>query len=52
VEVVFCEETQTIEQAFRLERQIKGWRRARKAALARGEYDALVELARTAKMRT
>lgn len=38
-------------EAARTERQIKGWRRAKKEALINGEFHLLPELARTAKSR-
>ena len=34
-------------EAFLRERQVKGWSRQKKEALIRGEYEALVELARS-----
>ena len=46
VELVFAHETPTYHEAFLLERQIKGWSRAKKEALMAGEYDRLPELAR------
>ena len=33
-------------QAFLRERQVKGWSRAKKAALIRGDFEALFELSR------
>jgi len=35
------DETQHYYDALKWERQIKGWRRAKKQALIRGEYDAI-----------
>jgi predicted GIY-YIG superfamily endonuclease len=46
VERVWAEEFQTLDQAIAVERQIKGWSRAKKAALIQGEFDALPALAR------
>jgi len=37
----------TLEEAFLAERQIKGWRRAKKLALIRGDFRALRRLADT-----
>ena len=45
VELVFSYEVERIDEAFYLERQVKGWRREKKMALIRGDYEALVELA-------
>jgi predicted GIY-YIG superfamily endonuclease len=36
----------SIEQAFRFEKQVQGWGRRKREALVRGEYDALPELSR------
>ena len=52
VKLVYSYEVARIEDAFYLERQVKGWRRAKKEALIRGDYFALVELTRTARPST
>ena len=39
-----------LKDAMACERRIKGWRRAKKEALIRGDYEALRSLARTAKI--
>ena len=44
VKLVWAEEVPTYEDALRLERQIKGWRRAKKEALIRGDFEALHQL--------
>ncbi len=44
VALVWAQEVATYEEALRLERQIKGWRRAKKEALIRGDFDALHRL--------
>jgi len=46
VELAFSYEVATIHEAFLLERQIKGWSRAKKEALIASEFDLLPELAR------
>jgi len=46
VTVVFQQEFDRIEDAIAAERQVKGWRREKKEALIRGEYEALPSLAR------
>jgi len=51
VRLVYCYQVATVEEAFYLERQIKGWRREKKEALIRGDYSALVRLAQTATLR-
>ena len=45
VELVFVEEFDAIDSAFYLEKQIQGWRREKKEALIRGDYDLLPSLA-------
>ena len=45
VRLVFSEPFDSREEAFAAERQIKGWSRAKKLALARGEWDLVVQLA-------
>ena len=47
VELVFTEEFPSEHQAFLRERQVKGWSRAKKEALLRGDWDALVKLSRS-----
>jgi len=44
--MVWAEEHQDIHDAIANERQIRGWSRAKKEALIRGDYDALVQLSR------
>ena len=44
VELVFSDQFSTRQEAFHRERQIKGWFRARKEALIKGDWDGLVEL--------
>ena len=52
VTLVFSEVYDRIDDAIRRERQIKGWSRRKKEALIRGDYEALPDLARTAKPKT
>jgi len=47
VELVFHETFERIDDAIAAERQIKGWSRAKKEALIRGDFDELRILART-----
>ena len=44
VELVFSDQFSTRLEAFHREWQIKGWSRARKEALIKGDWDGLVEL--------
>ena len=44
VELLWSEAFATHDDAFRRERQIKGWSRAKKEALMRGDWEALVKL--------
>jgi putative endonuclease len=43
---VFAQHFDTITDAIAAERQVKGWSRAKKEAMIRGEWDQLPELAR------
>ncbi len=47
VTLVFSDQFPTLHEAFLCERQVKGWTRAKKEALIRRDYDALIELARS-----
>ncbi|MGL4573208.1 MAG: GIY-YIG nuclease family protein [Burkholderiaceae bacterium] len=47
VELVFQEACETRVQALTLERQIKGWNRAKKEALISGDFSKLVQLAKS-----
>jgi predicted GIY-YIG superfamily endonuclease len=46
VTLVWQGECQHIGEAFRLEKQIQGWSRAKREALIRGDFEALPALAR------
>ncbi|MDE2861084.1 MAG: GIY-YIG nuclease family protein [Chloroflexota bacterium] len=46
VELVFSHQFPTRDEAFRAERQVKGWSRAKKEALIRHDWDRIRELAR------
>lgn len=45
------EETRHYYDALRWERQIKGWSRAKKQALIRGEFDAIHEIVKAERMK-
>lgn len=47
VTVVFQEHFRDIDQAITFEKQIKGWRRAKKEALINREWDKLPELSKS-----
>lgn len=49
VELVWSQEFQWLKDAIECERRLKGWRREKKEALIRGDYEALRALSRTAK---
>ena len=49
VKLVYTEEYQSIEQAFRRERQLHGWSRAKKEALIKGDLELLKELSKSKK---
>jgi putative endonuclease len=46
VKLVWCDEFQRVVDAIDFEQRIKRWRRAKKEAVIRGEWNALPELAR------
>jgi putative endonuclease len=46
VKLVFSEHYEQIDEAIAAERRIKGWSRAKKEAYMRGDFPALVELAK------
>ena len=45
VELVFSHETASPAEAFGLEKQLQGWRRAKREALIRGDFELLRPLA-------
>jgi putative endonuclease len=47
VELVYTQEFSSEHEAFLRERQVKGWSRAKKEALIRGDFQALVELSKS-----
>jgi predicted GIY-YIG superfamily endonuclease len=49
VKLVWSEQFGRLNDAIVCERQLKGWRRAKKEALIRGELSALPKSAKTAK---
>ena len=49
VRLVWCEEYHRIEDAFRREKQVQGWGRAKRQALIEGRYADLPGLSRTAR---
>ena len=46
VRLLFAQEFERISDAIAAERQVKGWRRAKKEALIRGEFELLRQLSR------
>jgi len=50
VELVYVQEFPSEHEAFLRERQVKGWSRAKKEALIRGDFEALVELSKSRKL--
>ena len=46
LELVYSAEFVSLEEAARAEQQVKHWRRAKKEALIRGDYELLVMLAK------
>ena len=47
VKLLWCDEFPDVVQAAQVERQIKGWSRAKKEALMKGDFDAIHELAKS-----
>ena len=47
VELVYTQEFPSEHEAFLRERQVKGWSRAKKAALIRNDFEALIGLSKT-----
>jgi putative endonuclease len=47
VKLVYTQEFPSKHDAFLRERQVKGWSRAKKAALIRGDFEALIGLSRS-----
>ena len=51
VELVYAQEFPSEEDAFRVERQIKGWTRSKKEALIAGDFELLKHLAKKPRFR-
>jgi len=51
VSILFSASFERVDEAVSFERQIKGWSRAKKEALIRGEYETLPALAARRKKR-
>jgi putative endonuclease len=49
VQLAWAEEFQWLKDAIACERRLKGWRREKKEALIRRDFEALKELSRTAR---
>jgi len=49
VKLVFCEDFNDIIQAIAFEKQIKGWKRAKKEAIINGDWHLLPELSKRGK---
>ncbi len=49
VELVYCEYSDSIEAAFIREKQVQGWRREKKEALIRNEFNELPPLASSSR---
>ena len=52
VRLVWAAEFDRIEEAFAFEKRVQGWGRAKRAALIRGDFDALPGLSRRGHLRT
>ena len=44
VKLIYCEEFQTIDEAFYREKQVQGWSRKKKEALINGNFEKLLVL--------
>jgi putative endonuclease len=49
VKLVFCERFSDVNQAIAFEKQVKGWRPAKKEAIIKGNWHLLPGLAKTSK---
>lgn len=49
VKLIYFEEFQRIDEAFKREKQIQNWSRAKKEALMKGELAKLIELSKSKK---
>jgi predicted GIY-YIG superfamily endonuclease len=49
IELVFSQELSSRDEAFELERKLKGWSRAKKEVLVRGDWAEIRRLARSRK---
>jgi len=49
LKIVFCEMFTDINQAIAFEKQVKGWRRAKKEAIINNNWHLLPDLSKTAK---
>jgi predicted GIY-YIG superfamily endonuclease len=49
VKLVWCETFPTRDEAFAAERRVKGWRREKKIALIRGDWEEISRLAKSRK---
>jgi putative endonuclease len=47
LELVYSQEFSSEHEAFLRERQVKGWSRAKKEALIRGDFEALIKLSKS-----
>lgn len=52
VKLVFCERFSDAKQAIAFEKKVKGWSRAKKVALIKGDWDSLPELSRSRRSST
>ena len=51
VKLVWSEITESYQEAFRWEHRIKGWRRAKKEALIRGDIEGIHEIVKSERKR-
>ena len=51
VELVWCRQCATIQEAYQFEQQIKGWARAKKEALIQGDWDAIHHIVKEERRR-
>ncbi len=51
VELVFVHETESVAEAYAIEKRVQGWSRAKREALIRGEFSLLPSLSRSAYRR-
>jgi predicted GIY-YIG superfamily endonuclease len=51
VELVWCQQCPSIQEAYAFEKRVRGWSRAKKEALIRGDWDEIHRLVKQERLR-